>query len=108
MEVQSFPCVRYYSDGRQVLVHDHAELDALEPGHQGSPAGPWPDPPEPARPAGVADTAGARDPEMLRTRARHLRDEGKSQRDIAEALGVSPTTVRRLLETPAEEAEEPP
>ena len=87
------PTVRHYADGRQVLVTSMAEFDALEPGHADSPLGPFdapPSGPEAAPPDATED-------EGPREKARQMQREGTSQRAIAEALGVSPRTVRRLL-----------
>lgn len=95
----SWPTWRFYEDGRQVIVQTPEELAALPPGHAGSPAGPWPAAPDPGpeMPVGVEETPPLPD---QRTRAQQLRDEGLSRRAIADALGVTEYTVRRLLEDP--------
>lgn len=95
----SFPTWRFYPDGRRIVVHTPAEYAALEPGHSDRPDGPWPGAPEPGpeMPAGVEETAPLPD---QRERARALRDDGLSRRAIADALGVTEYTVRRLLEDP--------
>jgi Homeodomain-like domain len=108
---KQWPTYRFYSDGRAIVVQNQTEFDALEAGHSDSPAGPFeqPEPPEPGpeMPVGVAETppdaAGLTAElaqEHVRARARALREEGKSQHDIAHQLGVSRTTVRRLLGLP--------
>lgn len=93
----SFPAVRHYPDGRQVLVTSPAELDALAPGHGDAPGGPFQEPPapgeqgpSPAPAAPAAPAGGAR-------QARQMRDEGRTQQAIADELGVSRRTVRQWL-----------
>ena len=41
----NYPTVRYYVDGRMVLVHTPQEWEALPQGHADNPSGPWPEPP---------------------------------------------------------------
>jgi hypothetical protein len=101
----SYPSYRFYADGRALVVQNQAEFDALEAGHAGSPAGPFPNPePGPEMPVAVAerppDASGLTAElaqEATRRRAREMRDAGSTQRAIAEALGVSERTIRRLL-----------
>ena len=99
----SYPTWRFWEDGRTTIVSTPEELAALPPGHAGSPAGPWEA--APALPPGVEETppdhrTGQAPMPDQRERARALRDEGLSRRAIADALGVTEYTVRRLLEDP--------
>lgn len=101
-EPTSFPTWRFYADGRQVIVHTPEELAALPTGHAGSPAGPFPAPPTLPDPAPPAHDQGGEGPSPTdhRARVQQLRDEGLSRRAIADTLGVTEYTVRRLLEDP--------
>jgi DNA-directed RNA polymerase specialized sigma24 family protein len=93
----SYPSYRFYADGRQVVVQNQAECDALAPGHAGSPAGPFPEAEDLSEASGLPAEAPQ---EETRAQARAMRESGSTQREIAEALGVSTTTVRRLLGEP--------
>ena len=90
-EPRSLPAVRYYADGRSVLVETLAEFEALEPGHADHPDGPFPTPPA----AGWEVPQEPADPRAQE--ARRLFVAGRSQRVIAGQLGVSPRTVGRWL-----------
>lgn len=94
------PTWRYYADGRSVIVHTPAEYAALEPGHADNPGGPFPTPPLDRSPGQAEEEAPLLTPEGQRAQAQALREEGLSRRAIAEALGVTEYTVRRLLEDP--------
>jgi hypothetical protein len=102
----SYPSYRFFADGRAIVVQNQAEFDALEAGHAGSPAGPFPAP-GPERPVGVAEhppdasglTAELAD-HATRRRAQEMRETGMSQDAIASALGISRHQVRRLLGEP--------
>jgi DNA-binding NarL/FixJ family response regulator len=106
----SYPSYRFYADGRAIEVQNQAEFDALEAGHAGSYVGPFPETAAPGtepgpelpvavseRPPDASGLTAELAQEATRRRVRELRTAGKSQREIAEALGVSPRTVRRLL-----------
>ena len=88
-EPRSLPAVRYYADGRWVLVETLAAFEALEPGHADHPDGPFPTPP----------AAGWEGPDAadLGPEARRRFVAGQSQQTIATALGVSRFRVRQWL-----------
>lgn len=88
-EPLDYPTVRYYADGRFVLVETPWDYVALEPGHADNPSGPFPAVPEEASvpPEGL----------VRHQQARQLRQEGYTQQAIAEKLGVSRGAVRRWL-----------
>lgn len=91
-EPRSLPAVRYYADGRSVLVESLAEFEALDPGHADHPDGPFPTPP-------AARWEGQQEPVASpKDVARALHRAGESKTAIAKALGVAPRTVGRWLE----------
>lgn len=105
---RSYPSYRFYQDGREIVVHSQAELEALPPGHAGSPAGPFPStdpappPPEEEPPPDEDedDTATDLDTQedtLLQAEARALQSAGQSQQQIAHTLGISRSKVRRFL-----------
>ena len=116
----SYPSYRFFRDGRAIVVQNQTEFDALEAGHSGSPAGPFPESEqEPGgarhapegerleRPVAIApkppDASGltAELAEIATAeRAVELAQAGHSQQAIAEELGVSRYQVRQWLREP--------
>ena len=110
-EPQSYPTVRYYEDGRFVLVETLAEYAAIEPGHADNPSGPFPalaPPPSAPCPSGEPSVEEEKQERFemvppvsnadLHARARAMRAEGMTQQAIAEHFGISRRTVRQWLE----------
>ena len=109
-EPREFPTYRFYEDGRSIVVQNQTQYDALEAGSADNPSGPFPEaktapPVEPAvavseHPPDASGLTAELAQEATRRRAKEMRDAGSTQKDIAEALGVSERSVRRYLDEP--------
>jgi DNA-binding NarL/FixJ family response regulator len=96
-EPRDYPTVRYWPDGRFVLVDTPMDYAELEPGHADNPGGPFPSPETPEASLHPEQEAPTEEQESRQAHARRLYAQGVSRHAIAETLGVSPRTVGRLL-----------